>query len=176
MRARLFLCAAAILCGCSRTPKSYAPPAQFVMPSGPDPVTEVRLVTTNHPDAPFSIIDGVLDAGYGWGFKWTLDRAHFQFIAGDLTNNDLLLRYGMDPRTLHDRGPVTITIAINGKTFDIFTEGVEGVHEHRRPADAIKSKDIETLNLSLTVDPPWISPDGKKLGLYLGAIGFVPRT
>jgi len=146
------------------------------MPSGPDPVTEVRLLTMNHPDAPFSIVDGVLDAGHGWGFKWTLDRAHFQFIAGDLTHTDLFLHYALDPRTFHARGPIRITIAINGKTFDTFIESDVGEHVHRRPADSIKSKDVETLNLSLAVDPAWISPEGTKLGVFLGAIGFVPRT
>jgi hypothetical protein len=130
----------------------------------------------NHPDASFSIIDGVLDAGHGWGFKWTLDHAHFQLIAGDLTNTDLFLHYGLDPRTFHDRGPIRITIGINGKTFDTFTEAVVGEHVYRRAADSIKSKDVDTLNLSLTVDPAWNGPDGTKLGVFLGAIGFVPRT
>ena len=133
-------------------------------------------MTTNHPEAPFSIIDGVPDAGYGWGFKWTLDHAHFELIAGDLSNSDLFLHYGLDPRTFHDRGPIRITIAINGKTVDTFTEAVVGEHVHRRRADAIKSKEVETLNLSLTVDPAWISPDGSRLGIFLGAIGFVPHT
>ena len=131
----------------------------------------------NHADAPFSIIEGVLDAGRPWGFKWTLERARFELIAGDIDKDDLFIRYAVDPRTLHDRGPIRVTIAINGRTIDGLTEGTTGVHEHRHPADGLKSKDVEKLELSLTVDPPWTDPTkGTKLGVYLDEIGFVPRT
>lgn len=146
------------------------------MPALTDPVTEVRLITTNDPDAPFSIVDGVLDAGYGWGFKWTLQSAHFRFQVGDVANTDFYVRYALDPRTLHDRGPIRVTVTINGKEFDSFTDGVEGEHVHRRAADSLKGTNIEPLDVLLTVAPPWDSPDGKKLGIFLGAIGFVPRS
>lgn len=175
MRAAFSLCSALLLCGCSRWPAYYAPPAQFILPSTPDPPSEVRLITMSHPDAPFSILEGVSDAGYGWGFKWTLNHARFQLIAGDLANTDFVIRYGLDPRTLHDRGPVKITIAIDVEPFDSFVEGVVGVHEHRHPAGELTSKTVRALDVSLTVDPPWISEDGTKLGIYLGAIGFAPR-
>jgi hypothetical protein len=146
------------------------------MPPGADPVTEVRLVKLNDPDAPFSIVEGVLDAGRGWGFKWTLDHARFELIVGDVKNSDLFLRYSLDPTTLRDRGPVKIMIAVNGKTVDAFTsDSVEGVHEHRRAADSFKPPDVQRLELSLTVEPPWIAPDGKRLGVYVDEIGFVPR-
>jgi hypothetical protein len=145
------------------------------MPATPDTPVEVRLITMNHPDAPFSIVEGVLDAGHGWGFKWTLNHARFQLIARDLTNTDFFIRYAMDPRTLRDRGPVKITIIIDGKPFDSFVEGVVGEHEHRHPADELTSQSVRTLDVSLTVDPPWVAEDGARLGIFLGAIGFVPR-
>ena len=175
MRAAFSFCAALLLCGCSRWPAYYAPPAQFTMPATPDTPVEVRLITMNHPDAPFSIVEGVLDAGHGWGFKWTLNHARFQLIAGDLANTDFVIRYAMDPRTLRDRGPVKITIIIDGKPFDSFVEGVVGEHEHRHPADELTSQSVRTLDVSLTVDPPWVAEDGARLGIFLGAIGFVPR-
>jgi len=171
----LALCTMLLFFGCSRWPTSYAPPAQFTTPSAPDRPVEVRLITMNHPDAPFSIVDGVLDAGTGWGFKWTLNRARFQLIARDLTKTDFFIRYGMDPRTLRDRGPVTIAIAIDGKPFDSFVEGVVGEHVHRHSADELTSQNVRTLDVSLTVNPPWIAEDGARLGIFLGAIGFVPR-
>lgn len=174
--ARGSLCAALFLCGCSRWPDSYAPPRQFAMPSDPEPPVEVRIITMNHPEAPFSIVEGVRDAGYDWGFKWTLDHARFQLIAGDLTHTDFFLRYAMDPRTLRDRGPVAITITIDGKPFDSFVESIEGVHLHRHSADELTSQSIRVLDVTLTVEPPWISPDGAKLGIFLDAIGFVPRS
>ena len=146
------------------------------MPSTPDSSAEIRLITMNHPDAPFSILEGVLDAGNGWGFKWALNHARFQLIAGDLANSDFVIRYAMDPRTLHDRGPVKLTIVIDGKPFDSFVEGVIGEHEHRHPAGDLTSKRVRTLDVSLTVDPPWIAPDGAMLGIYLGSLGFVPRS
>jgi hypothetical protein len=176
MRAALPFCAALLLPGCARWPASYPPPSQFTVPSTPDPPAEVRLITMNHPEAPFSIVEGVPDAGYGWGFKWTLSHARFQLIAGDLANTDFVIRYGMDPRTLHDRGPVTLTITIDGKQFDTFVEGAVGVYEHRHPAGELTSKTVRALNVSLTIDPPWISEDGSKLGIFLGSIGFVPRS
>jgi hypothetical protein len=163
-----------VLWGCSGSPV-YHPPAQFAMPLAPDPVTEVRLIKMNDPDATFSILDGVLDAGRGWGFKWTLDRARFQLIAGDLSTTDYFVRYSLDPTTFRDRGPVRIMTAINGETFDTFVASELGEHVHRRKADSLKSSEVRTLDLTLTVDPPWISSDGTKLGVFLDSIGFVAR-
>src|SRR5438552_2298265 len=153
-------CAAAALCGCARDPIFYAPPQQFQMPLARDPVTEIRLLTMNEPDVTFSIIDGVPDAGHGFGFKWTLDQAHFRLIAGDLSNSDFFMHYALDSTTFHDRHSVRITIVIKGKRFDSFIESTEGQHEHRRAAGAIKSKNVEALDVSLTIEPPWIAPDG----------------
>ena len=170
------LCAFLLLLGCSGNPRTYAPPAQFVMPRTTDVTTQVLLVKMNDPETSFNILDGVFDAGHGWGLKWTSNRAHFQLLAGDLGNTDFLMRYALDPMSLRARGRVQFSVTVDGQVFDSWTEAVAGEHVHRRPAAALQSKQAGTVDLSLTVDPPWISRDGTKFGIFLDSIGFVSRT
>ena len=170
------LCVFLLLLGCSSNPCTYAPPAQFVMPRTADAIPQVLLVKMNDPETSFNILDGVFDAGHGWGLKWTSNRAHFQLLAGDLGNTDFFMRYALDSMSFRDRGPIRFTVAVDGQVFDTWTEPVLGVHVHRRPATSLQTKGIRTVDLSLTVDPPWISRDGTKIGIYLDSIGFVPRT
>jgi len=170
-----FLCACLLLCGCYPGTTTYSPPQQFVMPNASDAPADAPLITMHDVTAPYSILEGVLDAGQGWGLKWTRKRSRFRFEVADLTGADLVIRYAMDPATLHDRGPVQVAIDINGKHFQTFTESAPGEHEQRWPADALSSNVIRTLELTLTVDPPWTAPDGNQLGIFLDAIGFVPH-
>lgn len=176
MRIELVLCSAFALCACSRGPASYRPPAQFRMPATPESRQVVAFVKLNELNSLLVIQDGVFDAGHGWGFKWTSDRANFRFVTSDLKKTDFYLYYALDPQTFGQRGPVRIAIQIDGKPFDSFVESVAGEHTHRHPADELSSATIRTLDLSLQVDPPWVSSDGTKFGIFAGEIGFIPGT
>jgi hypothetical protein len=165
-----------VLCGCSDSVPAYAPPAQFVMPQGPDPRREVRLLAMNDLDAMFSVLEGVPGSGAGAEYKWTADRARFEFRVPSLDHNDLIMRYRLHSDTLKQTGPVRIAIEVDGQPFDSFVRGAAGAFEYLHAADNIPVRVGQPLIVTLTVQPPYIAKaDKARLGILLNVIGFVPR-
>ena len=174
MRAAAAVCLPLLVCACSRLPTVYAPPAQFTPYSGPAAVAEVRKIVIKDPDAAFNVLDGVYEVGREAEFSWTSEHIRVQLVAGDVSNDDFFMHYATVEKTLRKTGPVRITITIDGKEFDSFVQGEDDVHLYKHPADSISNNLVRTMNVDVTIDPPWISPDGTKLGFLLESIGFVP--
>src|SRR5579859_1048568 len=167
MRTALAVCSPLLLCACSRLPTWYAPPAQFTPFTGPAAVAEVRKIVIKDPDATFNVLDGVYEVGREAEFSWTSEHIRLQLVAGDVSNNDFFMHYATVENTLRKTGPVRITITIDGTKFDSFVQGENGVHLYKHPAGSISNNEVRTMNVDVTIDPPWISSDGTKLGFLL---------
>ncbi len=164
------------LTACDRESIPIHPPSQFLMPTGADPEPEVRLLTMGGLDAKFAVLEGVDGAGTGEERKWTADKARFRFRLAGFARQDFYMEYTVHDVTLHQTGPLRITIAVNGTTFDSFVKTAPGGYEYRRAAEAIGVGSYEPFEVSITVDPPYVAPDdGAKLGILLTKIGFVDR-
>lgn len=174
MRAALAICFTLLLCACLRLATWYAPPAQFTPFTGPAAVVEVRKIVIKDPDAAFNVLDGVYEVGREAEFSWTSEHIRVQLAAGDVANNDFFMHYATVEKTLRKTGPVRITITIGGKTFDSFVQGDDGIHLYKHPAGGISNNEVRTMNVDVTIDPPWIAPDGTKLGFLIESIGFMP--
>jgi hypothetical protein len=165
-----------LLLGCSVNGPVYAPPAQFVMPTGEDPRPEVRMLKMSEVDALLNVIQGVPAAGRDER-PWTEERATFQFRVRSLENTDFRMQFALEPVTMKQTGLVRITITADGSVFDSFVKTSPGDYEYRRAADRIPVRPYQPLIVTISIDPPYIAPESNtKFGILLTSIGFVPRS
>jgi len=169
--------AACILTSCDRDVAGVHPTEQFVMPQGADPQPEVRLLTMGSLDAKLNVLAGVDGAGAGEERKWTTDKIRFRFQLSSFAGRDFYMQYSVHDVTFRQTGPVRITIALNGATFDSFVKTAPDDYEYKHAADQIALPPNQPFEVTLTIDPPYIAPDdGARLGILLTTIGFVDRA
>ena len=166
------VCLALIAC---REPESYPPPAQFVMPSGPEPAATMPdpnrpLIAMADLDWKTHVVDGVLDGPDGETFRWCHPKAEFRMAPTDVRGLVFYTRFILVDDQFRN-GAVTLTISINGHTLDRARMAKSGGQEYSRPVPdgwlVAGQPAIITLDLS-----PWLMSNGEQLGVLLHSIGF----
>jgi len=177
---RLFaLACAAILPGCSRLPEAFSPPQQIELPSGPEPAaTPIRnllLLEMSDPDIGSHILADVLEnqPGIEWRFTGPHPRFRLQWDAPPPPKLVFYLRFYNHEEALKARGPVFLSITINGHTFRSDRFASNGDIEYRRQIPDEWIAGVHTIDIALNVDPPWRAPDGITYGVSIHSIGFV---
>lgn len=177
-RAAAFI-AIALLSGssCFGETKSYPPPPQVVMPSGPEPPIAVAagerlLVAMSDPDANVHILADVFDAPDGSEFRFTGLHPQFLLHVDNLAGLVLYVRFFNHDEALRARGPVSLTVRVNGKTLESRRFDTPGDLESRWPLREGWLEKPGPVEISLDVDPPWPQPGGTKRGVLMHSIGF----
>jgi len=163
-----------LLVGCTNIPDTYAPPVQRRPMTGPEPSPVTHFVTMKDPQAEAHIVSGVsrhLEAG---AWRWTEPRAELVFRLSEVQHLRFVMEFAVPEMTFAQRGPVTITITVNGRLLDKpgYQRGGEFRFEKAVPAEWLRT-DMHNY-VTLEIDKPWVAPqDGARLGFILKSAGFL---
>ena len=165
------------LCACHSAPDAYPPPAQYVMPSGPEPAAAELafarpLLAMSDPDIRSHLLADVIAGPEGDEWRWTNAHPKFQVRLAAAEGLDFLMRFRVPRETLVASGPVTITIGLDGHVLDRPRFSSPDEHLYRRPVPPGVLAAGKPLVVALDVDPIWTSPDGTKLGILIHSLGF----
>jgi hypothetical protein len=173
----------ALVCcwGCAGAHSAYAPPAQISMPSGPEPPYSAETgdgltFSMSDPDADDHIVRDVKPKEIN--SEWRLTGLHPQFRLQPRTREklDFYLRFFQHEEALRERGPVRLTIRINGHEFKPDKFILPGDLEFRWPIPDSWIKGAGPVDISMDVDPAWQwhNPEAS-MGVLLHTIGFERR-
>ena len=169
-----------VICASCAKPPSYAPPAQVILPSGPEPASgaaasERLVIAMSDTDVNSHVVSDVFTGLDRAEFRFTGLHPQFQIQVANPKNLDLYVRLFNHDEALRDRGPVHVTATLNGKSFPLPPFDARGDQEFRLPLPDGWLDKPGPVEISLDIDPPWHHPDGNTYGILLNAIGFVRR-
>lgn len=187
MRFAWHLCAGSLLlslAACVPTPDYYSIPPQHkpetigglsstAEPRAPAPVGEMFDAADS--DADKYIVKDIKGAEGGWRWTNAEPELRFQMPAGELKRK-FRLELGINDRTFHDTGPVTIVILVNGNELDRITLRNFGDHTYEKAVPTTFLLPGAENRVLMRVLNPWQAPDpGVKLGFVLRSAGFLPQ-
>ena len=105
------------LAGCGST-LEYPPPAQKVMPTGPEPLLGPNIARMSDLSVDAAVVKDVLKADPGSAWRWTNQHPRLKawFHPGDPQN--FYLRFTLAGVILKKIGPLTIRMIVNDHAFD----------------------------------------------------------
>ena len=149
--------------GCNSLPVFYAPPAQRASQASR------HLVKMGDPDANSYIVQGFRSESEGGAWRWALDHPVLRFTLPDAGPLQFTMLFTLPQATFHDTGPVTLSVAINGKPFDRIPCDHAGDYQVTRPvADSFLHKP----GVNLVAIDPSKTATPEKLGFVLTSAGF----
>jgi hypothetical protein len=165
-----------LLSACSH-PDAFPPPAQVVMPSGPEPAAAAEnaarpLLAMSDPDADAHIIRDVPPAGNDPDWRFTGLHPKFRLELVDVSHLVFYVRFFNHGEALLARGPVSFKVDINGKQFQSERFPYEGDAEYRHPLPDGFIARPGLVEISLDISPPWQYPGDGTVGVLLHSIGF----
>ena len=179
MRSCAFICGSLfLLAGCTHQPEAYAPPAQIVLPSGPEPLVAVSsdplVVAMSDPDASTRIIADVFPAEPGAEWRFTGPHPKFRLQLEHVSPLNFYMRFDNSIESVRDWGPVSFSITINGNSFrsQRFSSGAQ---EYRRPVPDSWITKPGPVDIAVDIEPPRRAPNGTPYGIQLHSIGFEER-
>ena len=163
--------------GCSRQVPSYPPPAQIVLPSGPEPPlvpdpSRGRLIAMSDPDVDSHILSGVFAADPGAEWRFTGPTAKFRFDVPQTADLIFYMRFYNPADALRARGPMSFSVIVNGNRIASPRYTGSGDQEFRRPIPAGWILKPGPVDVSIEIDPPWHASDGLTYGVMLNSVGF----
>jgi hypothetical protein len=159
----------AIATGCGHNPESRPMPAQRLS-QGKDPPAWRSLVKFSDPDAGEFIVRDINDGGSD---RWTLDHPELRFWVPPRPGWRFVLSFWIADATLHDTGPVTITVKVNGHLLGSIRCTQSGRYRMDEPVPIDWLHAGEAVHVLAEASPLWTSPlDGKHLGYLIQEAGF----
>ena len=164
-----------VLTGCVREPEWYSIPQQRAFSPEAEPLVYMSFVRMNETKAPsFIVRDITLGQAEGVGWRWTHQRPELKFTLKQITDQRLIMDFGVVPATFKQTGPVTITFLVNGHQLDRIRYAEPGDKHFEKPVPAEWLKANDPATVIAEIDPVYTStPDGVKLGVTLSAVGFL---
>ncbi len=162
------------LAGCTSIPDTYAPPVQRKPLTGPEPSPIGHFVTMSAPNAEAHFVRDVSRTLEGGAWRWVFEHPEFIFRLPSTRHLRFSMDFAIPEMTFRQRGPVTISIFINGHLLDKtrYERGGQLHFEKPVPPEWLRT-DIDNV-VAMEIDKPWIAPeDGKKLGFILTGAGFI---
>ena len=180
---RIGILIAAISLGACSHPDAYPPPAQIILPSGPEPAVHLtlgprQLVAMSDPDADKHLLADVYPAGDDPEWRFTGLHPRFRFELQDTSHLWFYLRFFNHVEALRTRGLVSFVVNINGKQIRSPRFAFEGEQEFRYPVPQGAITAPGSVEVSVDVSAGWQFPGSPDLyGLLLHTIGFerVPK-
>jgi len=165
---------ALVLAGCTAIPDYYAPPVQRRPMTGPEPSPVTHFVTMNAPNAEAHFVRGVSRHLEGGAWRWLEPRAELVFRLETTRHLRFSMEFAIPEATFAQRGPVTVSVLVNGQLVDRsrYEKGGEFRIEKPVPAEWLRT-DLHNY-VTLEIDKPWVAPqDGARLGFILKSAGFL---
>jgi hypothetical protein len=153
---------------CGRQPESFPMPPQKRAPETSDP--NYLLVKFSDRDAGDYI---VRDIQSGDGLCWTFAHPEMKFPVEPRPALRFYMHFWIHERTLHDTGPVTLTVKINGQLLGSVRCEHDGSYLFERPVPMQWLHSGEPVHVLAEATPLWTSPDGgPPLGYLIEEAGF----
>jgi 4-amino-4-deoxy-L-arabinose transferase-like glycosyltransferase len=170
----------ALCCTSCGQPHAWAPPPQVTLPSGPETASAIAngerlLVAMSDADANAHILSDVFAGLDGAEFRFTGLHPQFLVQADNVGNLDFYMRFFNHDEALRARGPVSCTVAINGRSFRTPPFDARGDQEYRWTLPDGWLAKPGPIEISLDIEPPWRQRDGKDYGVLLHSVGFERR-
>jgi hypothetical protein len=165
---------ALLIAGCSSGPRLVPLPEQYPVIETPEPPGARWFVNMGEDRADAHVLAGI-PTGEGAGeYRWTSQNLSLQFTLPRAGGWTAALDFVLHPPTMRDTGPVTVSVAVNGRAVGQLRCERPGRHEFRAPVPAEAIRAGRRTVLSASVDKPWVAEtDGAKLGFLLHAGGFL---
>lgn len=160
--------------GCTNIPDTYAPPVQRRPMTGPEPSPLTHFIPMNAVNAEAHFVRGVsrhLEAG---SWRWVEPRAELMFRLSSTQHLRYVMEFAIPEVTFAQRGPVNVTVCINGHELERqrYVKGGEFRLEKPVPPEWLRT-DLHNY-VTLEIDKPWVAPgDGARLGFILRSAGFL---
>jgi len=166
-----------LTCSCVSAPDSYPPPAQFVMPSGPEPPAAMPdafrpLINMADLDWKSHVLADVLDGPDSEEWRWCRPSPRFRITPNEIQGAQFYMRFIVVADILRKSGAVTVAISINGHELDRPRYVEDGEHEYTRAVPDGWLVANQPVTIALDVTPPLVTASGDKLGILLHSIGF----
>lgn len=168
---RITLAAFLFATGCGRQ-LWYAPPAQKPSMGEASLGTLSHFVFMSQPDADTYIVQGMREKSEG-PWRWAHDRPVLRFYLPEVGRVNFQMDFSLPENNFHQTGPVTMTLAINGRFFDraIFNKPGQQQYSHSVPVELLHPNAVNLVA---------IAPDktagqqegGERLGFVLTSAGF----
>jgi hypothetical protein len=147
------------------------------MPTGPEPAITSptgprQLIAMSDPDADAHILADVFPAFDDPQWRFTGLHPRFRVELQDTSRLTFYLHFFNHREALQARGPVTITVNINGKKLLSQRFTLEGGHEVRRVVPDGFITRPGPVEIALDISPPWHYPGADTYGVLIHAIGF----
>jgi len=153
-------------------PDSYPPPAQIVMPAGAEPAIPAKtgpreFLAMSDPDVDAHILGDVFPPDDNVEWRYTGLHPRFRLDVRDQSRLVFYLRFFNPGDALRERGPVTVTVNINGQKATSQRFAYEADQEMRYrliPGILTQPGPVE---ITLDISPAW-----HDYGLMIHSIGF----
>lgn len=151
----------------------YPPPAQKVMPKGPDPLPGASLVHVGDALTDAAIVREVLGGEPGSSWRWTNQHPRLKIWFHPEQSSTFYLRFTVAGVVLKETGPLTIRMIVNDQVLDTRTFDKEREYEYSKPVPAAMLGSNDSAVVGFDIDPIYVSErDGMKLGVLLQDIGL----
>jgi hypothetical protein len=153
----------------------YPPPAQKVMPSGPEPLPAASMLNMGEPSAQGGIIQDVLGPQAGVTWRWTNQHPRFRVWLDPQQKWDFVVRFTLPGAVLKAVGPVTLHMMVNEQELDTRKYDRDQDYRYSKPIPPQMLGSKDSAILGIDIDPIYVAPaDGMKLGILLEEIGLTP--
>lgn len=121
---------------------------------------------------PGMTVEGVVEEDGNSPWRWIHRSARFRFLSVPGTRASVEVNVTVVDATLAQTGPVTVSLLVNGTRIGSKRYNAAGEYFIQAPVPA-NLPVTRTFDVTLEVDPPWISPsDHNDLGVILSNIGL----
>jgi len=157
--------------GCGRQPGSFPVPTQKSIDLGPDPGVPRGMVRMDDPDADAFLVRDI-SPEHG-ATRWAFLHPELRLIVSDASHLKFAAEFAIPPVTFRVTGPVTVSVAVNGKPLGTMRCDHAGDYRLERAVpDGLVEARKET-RVTFQADPRWVSPeDGAQLSFLLRSAGF----
>lgn len=173
VRARIFLppVLLVVAAGCGSRQEWFPVPAQ--RPSLGEGVAGSlgHFVYMSQGDADAYIAGGMRAQSEG-SWRWAHENPILRFYLPEVGRIRFRMEFSFPDDRFRETGPVTLTFAVNGRTFDRVRYDHPGGHQYDRavPIDLLRQDAVNLVDV--TPDKTAILPSGERLGFVLTSAGF----
>ena len=159
--------------GCFRAPEPYAPPPQRGSPATIE-IPFGSFVNMSDAGAAAYFVQDVSPQLEANAWRWTFEKPTLRFYLPDIAGLYFTMELAMPGVTLAHTGPVVLTVAINGHTFERITYSKDGQYSIRKPVPAEWLMQGSENLVEMYLDKHYVTESDKvKLGFILTRAGFV---
>src|SRR5207248_11526855 len=106
--------------------------------------------------------------------RWAFQHPELRFKVSGTSHLIFAAEFAIPEVTFKSTGPVTITIAVNGREVGSFRATHSGDYRMQLPVPAGAVEAGKEVHVTMETRPRWISPeDGAQLSFYLRGAGFI---